>query len=135
VEQHATVELVPALRAPHAARAFAAETLAAWDVRAEEIEAVQLVASELVTNAVLHAAESQTVTLQLVMIDGCVRVMVSDGGRGEPERRSPADRPVAESGRGVWIVDALADHWGTETNERGGKTVWCEMSTRPATTR
>ncbi len=94
---------------------------------------MQLVASELVTNAVLHAPGSPTVTVELLMDHGCVRILVSDHGRDEPERRHSSEPLVAESGRGVWIIDALADHWGTETNERGEKTVWCELNAEPTT--
>ena len=56
------------------------------------------------------------------------RVLVSDGGLGEPERSPHPDRLTAESGRGVWLVDAFAERWGTETLGRDGKTVWCELS-------
>jgi serine/threonine-protein kinase RsbW len=135
VEHNAIIELVPALRAPRAARAFVAETLDAWDVQAEQVEAVQLVASELVTNAVVHAPETPVVTLELLMADGSVRVLVSDRGQGEPERLSRPDPESAESGRGVWIIDAFADRWGSEPNERGGKTVWCELRAGSATRR
>jgi anti-sigma regulatory factor (Ser/Thr protein kinase) len=130
VEHHATLELVPGLRAPHAARSFASENLTAWDVQAQDVEVVQLVVSELVTNALRHAPESQAITLQLLAGEGSVQVRVSDCGRGAPERRSPPDPGTGiESGRGVWIVDAFTDHWGTEPDGHGGKTVWCEIRT------
>jgi anti-sigma regulatory factor (Ser/Thr protein kinase) len=128
VNQEATLELVPALRAPRAARAFVAETLAAWNVQADEIEAAQLVVSELVTNAVLHAADSPTISVDLRLTDGAVRVLVSDGGLGEPDRRPHPDPRTNEAGRGVWLVDAFAERWGTEMHGRDGKTVWCELS-------
>jgi len=136
VNQQATHELVPALGAPRAARAFVAETLTAWDVQAEKIEAAQLVVSELVTNAVLHTAESTAISLDLRLTDGVVRVLVSDGSLGEPERRAPPPDPwTAETGRGVWLVDAFAERWGTETHGREGKTVWCELRIEAPTSR
>jgi anti-sigma regulatory factor (Ser/Thr protein kinase) len=102
VKQQATLELVPALRAPRAARAFVAETLTAWNVQAEKVEAAQLVVSELVTNAVLHAADSPTISLDLRLTDGAVRVLVSDGGLDEPTADLTAIRrqvrPAAASG-------------------------------------
>lgn len=128
MNQEATLELVPALRAPRAARAFVAETLAAWNVQADEIEAAQLVVSELVTNAVLHAADSPTISVDLRLTDGAVRVLVSDGGLGEPDRRSHPDPRTNETGRGVWLVDAFAERWGTEMRGQDGKAVWCELS-------
>jgi anti-sigma regulatory factor (Ser/Thr protein kinase) len=135
VNQQATLQLVRALRAPRAARAFVAETLTAWNVRAEEVEAAQLVVSELVTNAVLHAAETPTISLDLHLTDGAVRVLVSDGSLGEPDRRLRPDPRRGETGRGVWLVDAFAECWGTETHGRDGKTVWCELSIESPTNR
>jgi anti-sigma regulatory factor (Ser/Thr protein kinase) len=135
VNQQATLQLVPALRAPRAARAFVAETLTAWNVRADEVEAAQLVVSELVTNAVLHAAGSPTISLDLHLTDGAVRVLVSDGGLGEPDRRLRPDPRRGETGRGVWLVDAFAECWGTERHGGEGKTVWCELSIESPTER
>jgi anti-sigma regulatory factor (Ser/Thr protein kinase) len=135
VNQQATLELVPALRAPRAARAFVAKTLTAWNVQADEVEAAQLVVSELVTNAVLHAADSPTISLDLRLTDGAVRVMVSDGGLGEPDRGPHPDPRTSETGRGVWLVDAFAERWGTEMHGRDGKTVWCELSIESPTNR
>jgi anti-sigma regulatory factor (Ser/Thr protein kinase) len=126
VEQHAALELVPELRAPRAARAFAAETIAGWDLPADNVEPVQLVVSELVTNALRHAPQSRTVTLELVLMDDCIRVLVSDGGAGEPERNQPEPESDVR-GRGIWIVDAFTERWGTQRDDRGGKTVWGEL--------
>ena len=135
MNQQATLQLVRALRAPRAARAFVAETLTAWNVQADEVEAAQLVVSELVTNAVLHAAESPTISLDLHLTDGAVRVLVSDGSLGEPDRTLRPDPRRGETGRGVWLVDAFAECWGTERHGRDGKTVWCELSIKSPTER
>jgi anti-sigma regulatory factor (Ser/Thr protein kinase) len=135
VNQQATLELVPGLRAPRAARAFVAETLTAWNVPADEVEAAQLVVSELVTNAVLHAPDSPTISLDLRLTDGTVRVLVSDRGLGEPDRSPHPDPRTNETGRGVWLVDAFAERWGTEMHGREGKTVWCELSIESPTNR
>ena len=136
VKRHATLELVPGLRAPRAARAFAGETLRAWDVRTPDVEAVQLVVSELVTNALRHAPDSPAITLELLACEGSVQVRVSDSGRGTPERARPPDaRTDSEGGRGVWIVEAFTEHWGTEPDGRGGKTVWCEVPAEQASKR
>jgi anti-sigma regulatory factor (Ser/Thr protein kinase) len=130
MQRNATLDVVPGLGAPHTARAFTRETLAAWEVRSPDVEAVQLVVSELVTNALTHAPESRAITLQLLGDDACVQVRVSDEGRNAPERRSVSDPESGiENGRGIWIVDAFTDHWGTESGEHGGKTVWCEVPT------
>jgi anti-sigma regulatory factor (Ser/Thr protein kinase) len=134
VDQQATLELVPVLRAPRAARAFVVETLTAWDVEADGVEAAKLVVSELVTNAVLHAPESPTISVGLRMTDDVVRVLVTDRGLDEPERRAPPDPWTAETGRGVLLVDAFTEQWGIETHGPDGKTVWCELRAGAPTT-
>jgi anti-sigma regulatory factor (Ser/Thr protein kinase) len=134
VEVPATLELVPSLRAPRLARAFVADTLTKWAVDAEDGEAAQLVVSELVTNAVLHAPSSPIITLELSMIDDALRVVVSDRNPEAPRRVQP-DPGLSESGRGVRLVEALSDRWGTEANGPDGKTVWCELSAHPAATK
>ncbi len=134
MDQYATLTLVPARRAPRLARTFAAETLEAWAVRAEDVQLVQLVVSELVTNAVHHAPESPTITLDLLMTDGAVRVMVSDHSPRAPERPRHHAPSSAERGRGVELVDALASRWGIEP-QGSGKTVWCDLRAQPMTTR
>jgi anti-sigma regulatory factor (Ser/Thr protein kinase) len=131
VDQHATLKLHPARRAPRLARTFAADTLEAWTIRAEDVEAVQLVVSELVTNAVLHASESPTITLDLFMTGSAIRVMVSDQSPRQPEQRRHPTPWSAESGWGVELIDTLADRWGTEPYPPGGKTVWCELRAEP----
>ena len=128
MQRPATLQLAPGLGAPHDARAFTGETLSAWNVRPPDVEAVQLVVSELVTNALLHAPESRTITLQLLASDASVQVRVSDEGTSAPERRSLSDPGSGiESGRGVWIVEAFTDDWGSEQDGQGGKTVWCDV--------
>ena len=128
MQRHATLEIVPGLRAPRTARVFTGETLTGWDVRPSDVEAAQLVVSELVTNALHHAPATQAITLELLAGDSSVEVRVSDEGRQAPERRTPSDPESGiERGRGVWIVDAFTDHWGTERDGHGGKTVWCEV--------
>jgi len=83
-----------------------------------------LVLSELVTNAVLHGAEPIDVC---VSRDGDVlRIEVSDGGariQGVAPRSHDDPRP---GGRGLHIVNSLAQRWGTTDND-GGKTVWAEI--------
>jgi len=131
VDQHATLKLVPARRAPRLARAFIADTLDVWAIEAEDVEAVQLVASELVTNAVFHAPESSAITLELAMTGDAVRVMVSDHSPRQPQQRGEPAPWSAEGGRGVQLVDAITDRWGTELGRPQGKTVWCELRAAP----
>jgi anti-sigma regulatory factor (Ser/Thr protein kinase) len=81
---------------------------------------VRLVASELVTNVVRHTDDGGR--LDAWDADPLV-VEVTD-----PDRQMPAQRPTADAscGRGLAIVDQLADEWGTERTETG-KVVWARF--------
>ncbi|MFD4790450.1 SpoIIE family protein phosphatase [Streptomyces sp. NPDC058459] len=100
----------------------------AWGAgaRADEIE---LVADELITNALMHTEGSATVTLRLLTGgEPRLRVEVEDSSSALPRRREPSDEGV--SGRGLLMVDTLADAWGVEARG-GGKAVWCDFRTHP----
>ncbi|MEU3029925.1 ATP-binding protein [Streptomyces incarnatus] len=93
-------------------------------------EAVTLIAAEFVANAVRHGrVPGRDFHLRLAEEDGVVRLEVSDT-RGErlPERRVPC----GEGGRGLILVEALADTWGVAPRQPG-KTVWAEVRLSPAT--
>jgi PAS domain S-box-containing protein len=88
-----------------------------------------LMLSELATNAVQHAATEFEVAITLGALaegtDGArwVRVAVSDEAPGYPAPEEPA--ADAPRGRGLLIVESLADAWGVEVQRgRPGKTVW-----------
>ena len=97
-----------------------------WGCSDDFIELVLLLTSELVTNAYRHAGTETRVSVRLD--DDCARVEVRDVGRGEPELR-PLDTDRTD-GRGLQIVDALADRWGYTSNA-GGTDVWFELVPRP----
>ena len=89
-----------------------------------------LLATELVTNAVVHgrAAPGREVGVRYVLGPGVLRVEVSDGGGAMPVRQTGVD-PEADGGRGLLLVEALADAWGVEARAQGiGKTVWFELA-------
>jgi anti-sigma regulatory factor (Ser/Thr protein kinase) len=108
------------------ARRFVAAALRRWGCPDDFVELVLLLTSELVTNAYRHAGTETRVSVRL---DGeCARIEVRDVGRGEPELR-PIDTDRVD-GRGLQIVDALADRWGSHSNA-GGTVVWFELVRRP----
>ncbi len=90
------------------------------------LPSVQLMVSELATNAVLHAQSQFDVTLERMSHDS-VRVEVRDFGCGTP--RLFPNSTETEGGRGLRIVDLLAETWGVETRPGGrGKSTWFTFS-------
>ncbi len=116
------------------ARAFTRDTLRGWSLEHHSDDAV-LVITELAANAVAHAvprspAGDTEVWLGLLLGPDHVVLTVSDQGENTP--RCTADAPdLREHGRGLLIVDALADEWGWTLRPPAGKTVWARLSTCP----
>ncbi|MFJ2745346.1 ATP-binding protein [Streptomyces sp. NPDC087440] len=69
-----------------------------------------LLVSELVTNAVQHALEDEIRVCLEIGTEALV-LMVRSGSAGEARRRLPSD--TEESGRGLWLVEEMADRYGT----------------------
>ena len=103
-----------------------ARDLASYDLPAAAIDDAVLVASELVGNAVRHTRPTESGTLDVSWhVDATgVRVCVGDPGDEQPRPRIAGDDEP--EGRGLKIVDAMADEWGVEREARG-KTVWAHV--------
>ena len=115
-----------------AARDFAVATVQRWGA-AECADDVAIVVSELVTNALRHALpgsgetqQRRPVRLGLLQPGPCVLCAVADPGRTVPVAKE-AD-VLAETGRGLHVVSALADLWGYTTPSDKGKAVWAMFS-------
>ena len=94
----------------------------ATDLDADQMESASLALSELVANAVVHAHAPFRL---LVDVSGPrVRIEVHDPSTEELIMR-PLD-PTAVSGRGLRIVAAVTDRWGTSPTD-AGKVVWFEV--------
>ncbi|MDJ0385586.1 ATP-binding protein [Streptomyces sp. G-G2] len=111
----------PVSNGARAARQWTADHLASlsWSREAPDTaHSVLLTVSELVTNAHLHALGSA----QLVLTwDGdCLHVSVADADPRLPTPREPGSG--ATSGRGLGIVQALADAWDVHSFH-GGKAI------------
>jgi anti-sigma regulatory factor (Ser/Thr protein kinase) len=94
-----------------------------WGLSAQFAEYAVLLVSELVGNAVRHTG-ARCFGLRMLRRRGWVRIEVRD-----PSRGLPCLMPVHEmdtSGRGLMLVDKLADRWGVDLLPRG-KTTWFEM--------
>jgi anti-sigma regulatory factor (Ser/Thr protein kinase) len=120
----ASVDLRPVVRSVPAARHLVAELLAAWGA-AHDQEDVALLVTELVSNVVDHVGGEASLTLELELSDGWLRIAVADGSSVRPVvRELDSGSP---RGRGLRMVQAIADRWGAEDHE-GGKRVWFELS-------
>jgi anti-sigma regulatory factor (Ser/Thr protein kinase)/putative methionine-R-sulfoxide reductase with GAF domain len=88
----------------------------------ERMPDVQLIVSELASNAIVHSGSSFDVTVERLN-DGAVRVEVRDFGPGTPRLINRGTD--SDSGRGLQIVDLLADTWGVVNRPGGiGKSAW-----------
>ena len=86
---------------------------------------VALLTSEIATNAVLHARSPYRV--RVFERPEIVRVEIIND---EPELLLAMKDPSEHGGRGLRIIDQLANDWGTEST-RSDKIVWFELR-RPA---
>jgi anti-sigma regulatory factor (Ser/Thr protein kinase) len=101
------------------ARQMVTEALRAWSL-AELCEDVEQVTAELIANALLGGI--YLVTISFEVTTNSVHLAVQDNRPGEPELKQAGDED--ESGRGLMIVEALADEWGYIENE---KIVWARF--------
>ncbi|KUJ70036.1 hypothetical protein ACZ90_06655 [Streptomyces albus subsp. albus] len=126
------------------ARRWARSRLAVSGIAVDEplAETLILLISELVTNAVVHTG--CPAVLRLVLPErfaaeppaeggarpmdgapvGTVRVEVADASARAPRQRHVDE--AATNGRGLELVDGLADRWGWH-REGAGKRIWCEV--------
>ena len=117
----AAVTTLPAQdRSPGAARRVVQQALVDAGLEVMLDDALLLV-TELVTNAVVHAGTD--VELHVDIGAGRARIEVVDHGAGAlPVLRIDPDE-AREGGRGIFLLDALAQEWGTR-HFAGGKSVW-----------
>ncbi|RDS64363.1 SpoIIE family protein phosphatase [Streptomyces sp. M7] len=111
------------LRGVGTARAFVHEQLGSWGLE-DMADVVELAASEIVTNALIHAGSD--VDLRLRIFEDHLRLEVRDSDTNPPIPSALSlteeEAPEAEHGRGMLIVESLADEWTSYPNGQG-KTV------------
>ena len=118
--RHASWPLPDDPAAAELARRHVRETCGALD--REAVDTLVLLVSELVANAVEHG--TGPLHMMLDSRDGRVRMEVQDGSTTDPEVQDPG--LLSEGGRGLMIVDTLADAWGVR-GVPDGKSVWLEL--------
>ncbi|GAA3099501.1 ATP-binding protein [Streptomyces rectiviolaceus] len=104
------------------------KVLAAWELSRVE-DAALLVLSELLSNAVVHGKvpRGREVETRYLRMACGVRIEVHDTARELPR---PLALPGGEmcSGRGLFLVEAVADRWGVTERTGPGKAVWAEVA-------
>ena len=118
-----SIELTPTPASVALARRWSTDALE--HVGAPELaDTMALLVSELVSNVVLHARTPCCLT---IVRDGArVRVEVQDGSDRLPGRKERTD-PLAQSGRGMQLVEGLSAAHGVVPQPGGGKCVWFEL--------
>lgn len=79
--------------------------------------------SELATNAILHARTPFKVKVSRQRRQ--IRVDVTDGSSAPPVRKVFLGHQP--TGRGLVLLESLADRWGVDVLDGDGKTVWFEI--------
>lgn len=92
-------------------------------------DTAELLATELITNALVHTDGEAVVTASVD--PDTLYLEVRDFARRIPRPRTPSPQD-GMSGRGLMLVECLADAWGVrlqggEAGEEGGKAVWFEL--------
>ncbi|MFC9752513.1 ATP-binding protein [Streptomyces sp. NPDC056921] len=122
------LDFTPTARSVSLSRRRTARLVQEWGYPGLAGDAALLV-SELATNALLHGAiRGRLFRVHLTLTSTTLRIAVSDP-RGE---RLPGLREAGDDecyGRGLVIVERIADHWGVEPRTVG-KTVFAELALR-----
>ncbi|MGI8448389.1 MAG: ATP-binding protein [Streptosporangiaceae bacterium] len=136
----------PDTRSVGTARDFCLSTMRRWGVKDREDD-VAVVVSELLTNALRHAVPQAgppngppdgpagstrrsrwPVRIGLVQPGQFVLCAVADPSPRPPQPKEPDY--LAESGRGLHVISALSDRWGSTVPTEAGKVVWALFSVR-----
>ncbi|MFD3825466.1 ATP-binding protein [Streptomyces sp. QTS137] len=126
--RHTTMLLSSTPRGARLGRLLAVDALRSWGL---PHEAASHVVAELAANAATHGRlPGRSFRLTLYVVGSTLRIEVTDTRADRlPARQEPAAGD--ESGRGLLLVEALADRWGVVEGRFPRKTVWAELSLAP----
>ena len=122
---------LPGLRtAPRQARLFVRSVLETSCLEIDEETAgdIELCVDELVANAWEHTASGRGghVTVKVAVDARALRTTVIDDGGARTKPYVSHEPAAAEHGRGLRLVDGLAERWGVD-EVGGGSAVWAEF--------
>ncbi|NBE51624.1 SpoIIE family protein phosphatase [Streptomyces boluensis] len=106
------------------------ELLHDWSEQ-EQVDSAVLMVSEMMTNVLVHTDGDALLLVEARGEAGerRLRVEVADASDELPHRRHPGE--LASSGRGLVLMEILADAWGVAPRGEG-KSIWFELHESPA---
>ncbi|MFG3099783.1 SpoIIE family protein phosphatase [Streptomyces sp. NPDC048182] len=92
----------------------------------EQRDSAVLLLSEMLTNVLVHTDTDALLVAEVTGRPGerRIRVEVTDNGDDLPHKRRPGE--MASSGRGLMLIELLADNWGVAPRGEG-KSIWYEV--------
>lgn len=134
--------LAATLNAAGTARRYTTSMLTKWGILDYEDD-VHLLVTELITNAIKVTGipipdptygqiyrYAKPISLSLYRHGDLLVIEVWDTSRKAPKRHHPADDE--EGGRGIMVIEGIAEAWGYRWPKTGGKVVWTSIKVAPA---
>ncbi|MFJ2023529.1 SpoIIE family protein phosphatase [Streptomyces sp. NPDC087897] len=92
----------------------------------EQVDSAVLMVSEMATNVLVHTDGDALMVAEISGEQGerRLRVEVADASDELPHKRRPGE--MASSGRGLMLMEMLADAWGVDPRGEG-KSIWFEL--------
>ncbi|MFF3915399.1 ATP-binding protein [Streptomyces sp. NPDC001852] len=120
-----SVRLSPTPRGARLARLLTEQQLRTWGL---PLERATHIVAELAANAATHGrVPGRDFQLLLYVVGDRLRIEVTDT-RGDHLPLLQLPDADGESGRGLLLVEALADRWGVAQGRHPRKTVWAEVT-------
>ncbi|TDC54320.1 ATP-binding protein [Actinomadura sp. KC345] len=124
------IVLGPIAASAKTARDHVAKIAADWPIDSDDL---RMVTSELTSNAIKHVGRDEIVVDAYVdedEVEGLYVVEVWDASKEAPMAMFPSNQSI--SGRGLWLVQNLADDWGYEISDEdeGGKVVYAAWAVK-----
>lgn len=124
--------LEPDLRTAGRARRLLRSLGQEWALDDDAVDTAELLLSELVTNALIHT--DAPAELRVLLEDDLLTVTVRDSARaaagGTTAEVVEHDDPMRVHGRGLQLVEALSERWGSE-RDAVGTTAWFALRVAP----
>lgn len=97
----------------------------------DQLDSAVLMVSEMVTNVLVHTDGDALLVAEVACGEKArrLRVEVSDQSDELPHKRHPGE--MASSGRGLLLMEMLADAWGFDPRGEG-KSIWFELNETPS---